>query len=431
MQLSTLSGWLAYQETLNKNVIDLGLERVQAVLQRLLPNQRWPAIVTVAGTNGKGSCVALLSEILVRGGYRVGAYTSPHIFRYNERVTLNGVPVNDAMLCDAFAHVERARQEAALTYFEFGTLAALYIFAQSDLQVVLLEVGLGGRLDAVNVLDADVALITNIAIDHVQWLGPDREAIAREKAGVMRRDKPVVCTDEEPPVALRSEINRIGAQAYFIRQHFRYVRREAVWDWECDKQIFTDLPLPALFGEHQLRNAAGVLMVLQLLSSKLPLHTNAVRQGLVSVRLPGRFQEIPVRLPCGVIPHVFDVAHNQDAAIKLAAALKVYPVQGRTVAVVGMLADKAIADVLRAMLGTVDIWCIGGLAVPRAAEAKHLSESLPASAVVYCFDSVKQAYKSAKTLAEPNDRIVVFGSFHTVEAILPEATDCDVQGMGV
>lgn len=422
MRFNTVADWLAYQESLNVKSIDLGLERVKRVYERLRLQPRWGAVITVAGTNGKGSCVAMLTSILSHGGYRVGSYTSPHLFRYNERICINGQPVADDVLCAAFEHVEAARADVALTYFEFGTLAALVIFAQTTLDALVLEVGLGGRLDAVNIIDPDVALITALDIDHTDWLGPDRESIAREKAGIMRPGKPMVCIDPEPPQSLREAARQIHAQAYFINRDFTaHAINDSLWHWQMADEESMELPYPSLAGDFQLDNAAGVIMCLRLLKARLPLQQNAIARGLQSTIVAGRFQVIT-----GPVTRIFDVAHNAQAAKSLAANLKRLPCQGKTYAVVGMLKDKAIADVAHVLAPLIDHWFLGQLHGARAADADYLGAEVrrgvgSAEDKISAFPSVESAYEGACAAATHGDRIVVFGSFYTVAAVLPLA----------
>jgi dihydrofolate synthase/folylpolyglutamate synthase len=420
MRFDNVAGWLAYQESLNVKSIDLGLERVNAVYLRMQLEPQWGAVITVAGTNGKGSCVAMLTSILVQCGFSVGSYTSPHLFRYNERICLNGQPVDDDALCAAFEQVEAARGDIALTYFEFGTLAALAIFAQAPLDAVVLEVGLGGRLDAVNIIDPDVALITALDVDHVDWLGADREKIAGEKAGIMRAGKPMVCVDLDPPQTLRTVAQQLKAKPYYIQHAFSYqVLDEALWRWQYDGFKAVDYPYPALAGDFQLRNASGVLMVLQLLKDRLPVDRPCVAQGLERTFIPGRFQIFP-----GAVSRIFDVAHNPQAAAALAHNLKSLPYQGKTYAVMGMLNDKAIADVAISMQSVIDEWYIGGLNVPRAADVEYVAEQVIQGArttpgKVKTFNTIETAYQAADHAAGDGDRVVVFGSFYTVAALFP------------
>ncbi|MCG6969250.1 MAG: bifunctional tetrahydrofolate synthase/dihydrofolate synthase [Gammaproteobacteria bacterium] len=420
MRLDNLADWLAYQETLNVNAIELGLERVKAVYERMQLAPQWGAVVTVAGTNGKGSCVAMLTSILTQCGYRVGSYTSPHLFRYNERICINGEPVDDDTLCTAFARVEDSRGDIALTYFEFGTLAALVIFAQASPDVVVLEVGLGGRLDAVNIIDPDVALITALDIDHVDWLGEDREQIGREKAGIMRYGKPMVCVDPDPPESLRAAAREIKAKPYFINQAFRHSKLDdSHWCWQWEDCASVHYPNPSLVGDFQLHNASGVLMVLQLLNNRLSLEQHCVAKGLEHTFIPGRFQVVP-----GAVNRVFDVAHNAQAAQALARNLSTMTCHGTTHAVIGMLKDKDIAAVAHTLQSVIDKWYVGGLNVARGAGADYVAEQViqgvpHASGSIQTFDCIKSAYETAGQAAKPGDRIVVFGSFYTVAALLP------------
>jgi dihydrofolate synthase/folylpolyglutamate synthase len=420
MHFDNVADWLAYQETLNVKSVDLGLERVNAVYERMQLVPQWGTVITVAGTNGKGSCVAMLTSVLTQCGYRVASYTSPHLFRYNERICINGEPVDDAALCAAFAQVEDSRGDTALTYFEFGTLAALAIFAQASPDVMVLEVGLGGRLDAVNIIDPDVALITALDIDHVDWLGEDREQIAREKAGIMRSGKAMVCIDPDPPRALTAMAQQINAEAYFINRAFVYqVLDESLWRWQYDDHDPVDYPYPALAGDFQLRNASGVLMVLQLLKDRLPVERNCVATGLRRTFIPGRFQ-----IMFGAVNRIFDVAHNVQAAKALAHNLNSMPCLGKTYAVLGMLKDKAISEVAHTMKSVIDRWYVGSLNVPRGADAGYVAEQVsqgvgPAPATITTFDNIENAYHAANHAAEDGDRIVIFGSFYTVTALLP------------
>ncbi len=358
---ATLEHWLAWQETLHPRAIDLGLERVQQVAQRLgLLDRPTFTIITVGGTNGKGSCVALLEAILRAAGYKTGAYTSPHLLRYNERIRLDGVTVDDASLCEAFARLDAARKDISLTYFEFGTLAALWLFQQAGVQVALLEVGLGGRLDAVNIMDADAALITTIAIDHVEWLGQDRDSIGREKAGIYRQGRPAICADPLPPVGLLDQAHTVGARLYLVNRDYGFCRQGQQWSWWCETIRLDALPLPALPGAHQLGNAAGVLMTLQSLAGRLPVPVEAIQAGLRQAHIAARFQIV-----AGPVEWILDVAHNPHAATVLADTLHARPCAGRTRAVWAMLNDKDAPGVARALAASVDCWYPATLTGPR------------------------------------------------------------------
>ncbi|GAB4345183.1 MAG: bifunctional tetrahydrofolate synthase/dihydrofolate synthase [Gammaproteobacteria bacterium] len=411
MRFSRLDEWLAWLEAGSGSRIELGLERVAAVLQRLGWSQPgWP-LITVAGTNGKGSSVAFLEAILEAAGYRVGTYTSPHLLRYNERIRVDATPVADEVICEAFARVDSAREGIELTYFEFGTLAAIDHFARLEPDVVILEVGLGGRLDACNVLDADVALVTRIGLDHQEWLGPDRNAIAREKAGIFRAGRPAVCGDPDPPATLFEEAERLGARLLVSGRDFRFRSTAPGWEWQSGLRRRTALPVPGLLGRHQVANAAAVLMVLELLADRLPVGQSAIRTGLMAASLPGRFQVVP-----GSPEVILDVAHNPQAAAVVAELLRQRPCKGRTHAVLAMLADKAVAEFVTRFDGVVDLWHLAGLSVPRGLDVDSLERRFGQSGQVPASRSagVVEAFARAREAAGPDDRILVCGSFHTV-----------------
>jgi dihydrofolate synthase / folylpolyglutamate synthase len=415
-QFTTLDEWLAWQETLHPSKIDLGLERIHMVLQRLGLEHPAYAVVTIGGTNGKGSSVALLEAILSAAGYSVGATISPHLLRYNERVRINRREVEDRQLCEAFARIDVARGEISLTYFEFATLAALEIFQHAGIDIAILEVGMGGRLDAVNVVDPDVALVTTIGIDHVKWLGPDREAIAREKAGIFRAGRPAVCGEPEPPATLLEHAWRLGAQLYRVGHDFTYETHARTWSWQGPQQRYDDLPYPVLQGDFQARNAAAVIMVLELLRPRFEVNRAQLANGLQHAAIAGRFQII-----AGKVTTIVDVAHNPHGAQALAQALAHFPCQGRTHAIMGMLADKDIKGVLTAMMAQVDSWHLATLTVERGATAQRLLEDFRAVAPdtpVRQYPDVITAWREVQQLAQADDRIVVFGSFHTVAAVL-------------
>jgi len=407
-------------ETLHPCEIDLGLDRAREVGVRLgLERLPFP-VVTVAGTNGKGSTVAMLEAILHAAGYRVGAYTSPHLIHYNERVRTAMVAASDAELCVAFEHVERARGETSLTYFEFGTLAAVDLFRSKSVDIAILEVGLGGRLDAVNLWDADVAMISAIGIDHTQWLGPDRESIGREKAGIFRADRPAICSDPVPPATIARAAASVGARLLIFGRDFSFGRAPTGWTWRCmatpEVRVRAALPYPAMRGDYQLYNASGVLMALECLTPRFPVTQAQVRAGLLEAVLPGRFQTLP-----GAPLRVLDVAHNAQASQALAETLRSQRVTGKTIAVVGMLKDKPMTDVLAALAGIVDVWHLATLATPRGASAEQLQEALRAAGIdapAALYADVNGAYAAALAQATPSDRVVIFGSFYTVGAIL-------------
>ena len=403
-------------ETLHPREIELGLERVREVSQRLALDQPGFCIITVAGTNGKGSTVAMLEAVLHAAGYRVGSYSSPHLIDYNERVRLRTEPVSDADLCAAFERVEAARADTPLTYFEFGTLAAVELFRQHGMQIVVLEVGLGGRLDAVNAWDADVALISRIGIDHTDWLGPDRESIGREKAGVFRAGRPAICSDPSPPASIAHAATHIGARLLQIGRDFSFETQDTAWLWRHAQRVRSALPFPAMRGDYQLYNAAGVLMALETLADRYPVTQAEVRSGLLSAVLPGRFQTLP-----GAPLRVLDVAHNLQAIESLITNLQRQPTAARTIAVCGMLKDKPLAEVMQAMLPVVHVWHLASLTTGRGASAQDLHAALVRAGVtapVTQHADVTQAYAAALADAGPGDRVVVFGSFHTVGGIL-------------
>lgn len=420
--MNSLSDWLAHLESLHpkgQGGIELGLERVTRVKEALRQTQHCPLII-VGGTNGKGSTCAYLEAIYTIAGYRVGCYTSPHLFAYNERIRIDRVPVHDAALCTAFARVEMARESAgnvALTYFEFGTLAAWEVFAASRVEVIILEVGLGGRLDAVNAFDADCAVVTGIALDHMEWLGNTREAIGYEKAGIYRAQKPAICADPAPPQSLLDHAAAIGADLQLLGRDFGYFGDKTQWTfWGREGQRRAGLANPALRGACQLRNASAVLVVVDMLKQRLPVSMQAVRRGLIELELSGRFQVVPGRPAI-----VLDVAHNPQAVTALADNLGDMGFFEKTIAVVGMLGDKDIAGALAALAGKVDVWLLAALGVPRGAPAEALARVVAEGRLggsVECFVSAEEAFTSAAKRAGENDRIVVFGSFYTVAAVM-------------
>ena len=417
---ATLAGWLAYLETLHPQAIAMGLARVRAVYDRLGLAFDVP-IVIVGGTNGKGSTCAFLESILAAAGYRVGLYTSPHLLRYNERVRVDRVAATDAELLAAFERVEAARVAAMpatpLTYFEFGTLAALVCFAAATVDVLVLEVGLGGRLDAVNLLDADVAVITTVDLDHQDYLGHTRDAIGLEKAGIFRTGRPAVCGDVDPPATLVAEAARLRAPLHRLGEAFAYRDEGRQWRYRGPGGERFGLPFPALRGRYQLANAATALAALDLLRGRLPVDAGAVRTGLLAVEVPGRFQVLPGRPTI-----VLDVAHNPHAARALAATLGEMGFHPRTLAVFGMLRDKDIAAVIEAVRGRVDHWHVATLPGPRGARADRIAGLLQAAGVapgaIASHDAVVEALAAARGEATEADRIVVFGSFLTVSAAL-------------
>ena len=378
------------------------------------------SLFVVGGTNGKGSTCAMLEAIALAAGYRTGLYTSPHLLRYNERVRMGGRPVDDARLVAAFDGVERARTQAggevALTYFEFGTLAAWEIFCAEALDVVILEVGLGGRLDAVNVFDSDCAVLTSIGIDHTDYLGPTRETIGAEKAGIFRPRRPAIVADPRPPRTVLDAAERIGAELRLIGRDFGYSAERGQWLFWGREGRRPGLAHPALRGASQLANASAALAALETQRERLPIGAQDVRTGLATVELPGRFQVLPGR-PVVVL----DVAHNPQAAAVLAENLGEMGFYPETYAVFGMLRDKDIAGVCAALKGRISAWFAASLSGPRAASSADLARAIASSGAggdVMQFASPAEAYAAARRRAGENDRIVVFGSFHTVAEIM-------------
>ncbi|HEY0858026.1 MAG TPA: bifunctional tetrahydrofolate synthase/dihydrofolate synthase [Albitalea sp.] len=417
----SLDGWLARCERLHPKEIDLGLDRVLRVKQRLGIDFHVP-LIAVAGTNGKGSTCAMLEAIALQAGYRVGLYAKPHLVHFEERCRVNGRSVPAAALLPHFEAVEQARGDVGLTYFEFTTLAIARLLSQAELDLVILEVGLGGRLDAVNAFDSDCAIITSIALDHVEYLGPDREAIGREKAGIMRTGKPVIVSDPEPPQSISDRATEIQADLWLFGRDFNYSGDRQQWSWAGRSKRFNGLAYPALRGINQLLNAAGVLAAFEALRERLPITAQAVRNGLALVELPGRFQIVPGRPTL-----VLDVAHNPHAVAALAQNLDQMGFHPRTHAVFGAMQDKDLAAMLGRMAPLVDSWHFCDLPLPRAASAEALRElhaSLalagPGPVAVQAHADPLAALRGALAHADPADRIVVFGSFYTVGGVLKE-----------
>ena len=438
---NTLADWLSYLESLHPKTIALGLERVAQVKQRLKLNPDFPIIV-VGGTNGKGSVCAMLESILHAAGYRVGCYTSPHLLDYNERVRIAKRQASDAELCASFERIEQARgaaflgiSEVPLTYFEFGTLAAMQLFIEHKVDVAILEVGLGGRLDAVNTFDNDCAVVTNVDIDHTDYLGVTREQIAFEKAGIFRSDKVAICADTDVPQAIHSHAQQIGAELWCIGQEFSFElsntdasstlshpighplplvgegKGRGQWNYRSKVGARNSLPYPALRGAFQLNNASAALAALDVLKEHLPVSMEAVRRGLVEVRLAGRFQLVPGRPTL-----ILDVAHNPHAARSLAQNLAGLPPCPHTWAVFAMLRDKDMAGVAAALDPHIGTWLVAGIAAPRGATAADLAQVLRQRGVrgeIKAFHNVGEALCYAYNAAGENDRIAAFGSFYT------------------
>ncbi len=411
MTPGSLADWLAFIERQHPSSIALGLDRVAAVYSRLKIGLSCP-IITVAGTNGKGSTCAMLEAILRAAGYRVGLYSSPHIARYNERVRIGGAEAPDEALAAAFAAVEAARGEVPLTYFEFGTLAAFHLFSRENLEAAVLEVGLGGRLDAVNVVDADCAVLTSIGIDHVEFLGDTRAAIGREKAGIFRVGRPAIIAEPQVPETVLEEIRRLHALPLLIGRDFGYKSQGTQWAYWGPGGKRSGLAYPALRGAMQLRNASAAMTALDALRERIPVAMQDVRNGLAEVSLPGRFQVLPGRPQV-----VLDVAHNPEAAAVLAQNLGESGFAPETIAVFGMLRDKDIAGVVRTVAPRITRWHLATLPGPRGADSGFLSSvfsELKIKRPITEHESVAAALAAAKKEARENDKIVVFGSFLTV-----------------
>ena len=420
----TLNDWLHWlgeeipavmQKTTQEFAEGLALCReVAARLELLDPPFK---IVTVAGTNGKGSSVTLLDQIYRAAGYQTGRYMSPHMLHYNERIALNTHNAPDALICESFERIDAARGDILLSYFEFGTLAALDIFHRANVDVALLEVGLGGRLDAVNIFDPDIALITKIDLDHMKMLGNDRETIGQEKAGIFRQNRPAVCSDSEPPVTVLQQAQKKSVPLQCLGNSFNYAVNSEHWQWRSTQQTLDALPFPGLSGTHQIDNAAGALQVIELLSDTLPVTNSAIHQGLKALHVPGRFQRIPAYIPCFV-----DIAHNPLGARALRQLLIEQPCAGRTHAVVGMLADKDIAGTLQEIHDVIDVWHITPVPVARSASAEVLSTCLARlkAKSINTYSDVKIAYHQALDAASTCDRLIIFGSVFTVSEVLAE-----------
>ena len=428
---TTLAGWLAHCEQLHPVTIDMTLDRVAAVHHRLGLRFSVP-VVSVAGTNGKGSSCAMLEAIALQAGYRVGLYIKPHLVHFEERCRINGEIVSAESLLPHFAAVEAARGETTLTWFEFTTLAILRALAAAPLDLVILEVGMGGRLDAVNTVDADCALISCIALDHTEYLGNTREAIGYEKAGIMRPGCAVVVSDPEPPASLQARADELGADLWRLGRDYNFQGDKQQWAWRGRKQRFNGLAYPALRGANQLLNAAGVLAVFEALREPLPINAQAVRNGLAMVELPGRFQIIP-----GQPTLVLDVAHNPQSVAALANNLDQMGYFAVTHAVFGAMRDKDLAGLLAHLVPLVDHWYLSDLPPVRAASAGELATAVRAAmqaaetagaqragaasrATTSLHASPEAALRAAAAAADPADRIVVFGSFYTVGGVLKE-----------
>ncbi|MBA4114205.1 MAG: bifunctional tetrahydrofolate synthase/dihydrofolate synthase [Verminephrobacter sp.] len=424
-KIHSLEGWLAHCESLHPHNIDMGLERVSEVARRMALRFDCP-VITVAGTNGKGSTCAMIEAIALEAGYRTGVYSSPHLVHFQERCRIHGDIVAAEALLEHFAAVESARtlngNDISLTYFEFTTLAILRLMSHSLLDVAILEVGLGGRLDATNIVDADCAVITSIDIDHVEFLGPDRESIGREKAGIMRTGRPVVVSDPVPPQSVIDHAREIGADLWRFGQDFNFSGDKQQWGWAGRGRRYAGMAYPALRGANQLVNASGALAALVALRDRLPVTAQAVRNGLSLVELPGRFQIIP-----GQPTLVLDVAHNPHSVAALTANLDAMGYFPTTHAVLGAMADKDLGAMLAKIGPVVDRWYFTDLPTPRAESAAGLQQKWNALQIVAggrrevatsTHANPADALQAAISAADPADRIIVFGSFHTVGGVL-------------
>jgi dihydrofolate synthase/folylpolyglutamate synthase len=416
----TLAEWLGYQESTHPRDIELGLDRVRRVWEAMGAPRPAPIVITVGGTNGKGSTVALIEGMLRGAGYRVGCYTSPHLLRYNERIRLDGVDATDDALVASFERIEAARGAIPQTYFEFGTLAAIDLMSRARLDIAVLEVGLGGRLDAVNIVDADVAVVTTIDLDHQDWLGGDRDSIGREKAGIARAGRPVVVGEWQPPTGLLDALRDIGASV--IRAGVAYTTDQpdgqGEWRWRQQDGTTLDLPRPGLDAPVQVENAATAIAAIFALGSRVDVPPDAMRRALRDVRVPGRLQRIAEH-PLTLV----DVGHNPQAARALADWLDATPHRGRVRAVYGALADKDVGGVIGALGTRVDHWYVAGLdrdsprGLPASAVTATLAAVLPGAAGD-AFPDVEAAWQAARADAGPDDVLLLFGSFFVAGAAL-------------
>ena len=410
----TLDDWLAHCERMHPTSMDLSLERTVEVRRRLGIGFDVP-LITVAGTNGKGSTCAMLEAIALAAGYRVGLYQKPELVHFTERCRVGGQAVTPELLAEHMAAVEAARGEITLTKFEFTTLAIARLLSKAALDLVILEVGLGGRFDAVNAFDTDCAVITSIDLDHTEWLGPDRESIGAEKAQVMRSGKPAIVSDPLPPQSVVAHAEAIGADLWLVGRDFNHGGDRQQWHWAGRGRRYSGLAYPALRGANQLLNAAGVLAAFEALRDRLPITAQAIRQGLALVDLPGRFQIVP-----GQPTLVLDVAHNPQSVAALAVNLDAMGFYPRTRAVFGAMRDKDIAGLLARIRPIIDAWHLTDLPTARAATAAELAQALGDGTETHCHASPADALAAAAAAADPADRIVVFGSFYTVGGVLKQ-----------
>ena len=419
--MKTLQQWLDWCEQLHPVAIDMGLDRVKTVADRMDLHFDCP-VITVAGTNGKGSTCAMLEAVLLQAGYRTGVYTSPHLVHFEERCRLHGESASAEVFAEAFAAVEAVRGDVSLTYFEFSTLAILHMMASAKLDVAILEVGMGGRLDAVNIIDADCAVITSIDIDHTAILGKDRESIGFEKAGIVRAGRPVIVSDPVPPQSVLDHAAALGADVWLFGRDFNFSGDKQQWAWAGRERRYSGMAYPALRGSNQLINASGVLAALDALRQRIPVTAQAVRNGLAMVELPGRFQIVP-----GQPVLVLDVAHNPHSVAALAANLDAMGFYPTTHAVLGAMADKDLLPMLQKVNPMVDKWYFTDLPLPRAAKAADLQQAWQAQntrtdTLSSTHTEPMLALQAAIEAADPADRIVIFGSFYTVGGVLKDGT---------
>ena len=416
LRFRSIDKWLHWQESLHFTAIELGLERCRRVANNMgLLNPSYN-VISVAGTNGKGSSIIMLDRILRNAGYKIGRYTSPHLLRYNERICINGNEVSDTELCESFDRIDRARGDISLTYFEFGTLAALDLFRQHNVQLAILEVGLGGRLDAVNILDADISLITSIDIDHQEWLGNNRESIGREKAGIFRNLAPAICSEPNPPQSLLDCSEALGTPISILGSDYQFNLINDTWSWSTKDTRIERLPRPMKYCDFQIQNASGVLMLLAKIQDEYPVSTENIKQGLSSFRLKGRFQIIP-----GAIPKILDVAHNRQSIKALVTNLKMIPCYGKTHIILGMLKDKDHQSVIKELIEITDTWHFVSISQDRGIEAKILTSKLKALSRlenISEYSNVEEALDKIHKLSMPDDRIIITGSFYTVGAAI-------------
>ena len=410
-----LNDWIGYIESIHPSTIDLTLERIKIVIERLNLDISFP-ILTIGGTNGKGSTCSILESIYKEAGYKVACYTSPHFLHFNERIKIQAVAVSDELICEAFSRIESAREGVTLTYFEYGTIAAMIIFSEAHVDVAILEVGLGGRLDAVNVFDADCAIVTTVDLDHMDYLGHTREAIGFEKAGIYRTEKTAIFGDFDPPQSLIKHAELIHADLKIIGKDFGYEVHHDSFDFLIDSSFVMNLPLPKLQGDFQLANATNALMALKAMEDKLPLTEISIQKGITLTLLPGRFQEVKTMPSL-----IFDVAHNPQAARSLSHNLKTHVVLGKTIAVFSILKDKDIFGVIQVLNLDIDAWFIAEIQNERAASIENISNAIQKinpSAHIEAFKNIQEAYQFASKEVTRNDRIIVFGSFFTVADIM-------------